>query len=89
MKTITISWKPLDANRTLYSIDGSPVGEDNIGFDEILKTVRSNRKIQVTLQIRGTSSLGGESLIDSLPFSDRFNELTEALGENNLIFEFS
>jgi len=89
MKTITISWEPVAANHTIYSIDGSAVGEDNIGFDKILETVRSNRGIQVTLKIRGMSSLGGESLIDSFPFSDRFDELTEALGENKLNFEFS
>ncbi|MDX6576014.1 MAG: hypothetical protein QOE96_1967 [Blastocatellia bacterium] len=91
MKTITVTWKspPADARRTLYYVDDCAVGEGDAGFEKILDAVRSHKNIQLSLKIPGISSLGGGSLIDSLPFNERFEELMEALGENKLIFEFS
>ena len=77
-----------DPPRVMYYVDDSPVGEDNSGFDRILDLIRSRKNIQVTLKIDRTSSLGGGSLVDSLPFRERFNELREELGENKLIYEF-
>jgi hypothetical protein len=90
MKTITISWEvvPTDVHDVMYFIDGSLVGEDDVGFDKILDTIRTHKNIRATLKIRSVSSLGGETLIDSFPFRKRFDELREALGENELIYEF-
>jgi hypothetical protein len=89
-KVLTLRWKliPGDPPHTMYYIDDSPVGEDDNGFDRILDVIRSHKNIRVILKIQSISSLGGSSLKDSLPFRERFNELREALGENQLIYEF-
>lgn len=89
MKTMTIRWEHPrgDLAHVTYYIDDSPVGEDNLGFDQILDAIRSNKNMSATLRIRSVSE-GGESLIASLPFRERFTELTEALGENRLIYDF-
>ncbi|MGA9365508.1 MAG: hypothetical protein WBW16_14185 [Bacteroidota bacterium] len=90
MKTMTVRWEhaPGDIHHVMYFIDNSPVGEDDEGFDKILDTIRTYKNIQVTLIIQHTPS-GGNTLEDSLPFRERFDELIEALGKNKLIYEFA
>ena len=87
---MTIKWEHPggDPAHVMYYVDDSPVGVDNEGFDRILDAIRLNNNVQVTLRIRNVS-VGGESLIDTLPFRERFNELREALGHSKLIYEFA
>jgi hypothetical protein len=90
IKTTTISWEFVagDTHRVMYFLDDAPIGEDNEGFNRILDTLRTHINIRVILKIQSVSSLGGNSLIGSLPFRDRFNELREVVGENKLVYEF-
>ncbi len=91
MKKLTIRWEPVpqDPLRTIYYVDDVPVGEDDSGFDKVLDAIRTHKNVGVTLKIGNAGSLGGSSLQNSFPFKKRFNELTEALGENKLTYEFS
>ena len=90
MNTIIIKWKTTSGspNDTIYYINDSQIGVGNEGFDKILEIIRVNENIKVVLKIAHITSLGGDSLIDILPFKDRFNELKEVLGTNKLIYEF-
>ena len=90
MNKMTISWEmnPGDPPHTIYIVNGLSVGEDNPGFDKILDMIRSSEKIEVILKINQISSLGGDSLINTFPFKDRFTELRKALGKNKLVYEF-
>ncbi|MGI0484855.1 hypothetical protein ACN4EK_05405 [Pantanalinema rosaneae CENA516] len=72
----------------LYYVDDFFTGEDNAGFDKILEMVRLSKDTQATLKINYINSLGGDSLINSFPFRDRFDELRDALGQKKLIYEF-
>jgi len=89
LKSITIRWEVVPGNpaQVMYYVDDSPVGRDNEGFEQVLDAIRSNKNVQVSLRIRNVS-VGGESLIASLPFRERFTELREALGENKLTYDF-
>lgn len=71
-----------------YFLDGADIGNDDTGFDNLLSAVRSRPGTHVVLVINQPGSLGGRSLIDSLPFKQRFAELTALLGPNDLTFEF-
>ena len=77
-----------DPPNTIYFVNDSKIGTNDIGFDKILKIIRLNKKIKVVIKISHISSLGGHSLINTLPFKDRFDELKNALGTNKLIYEF-
>jgi hypothetical protein len=90
MERLTIRWEsvPQDPQRIVYYVDDFAVGEDDNGFDKVLEAVRTYKNRGVTLKIGNAGSLGGGSLIDGLPFRERFNELAEAAGEDNLIYDF-
>jgi hypothetical protein len=89
-KTMTIRWElaPGDIHRVMYFIDDSPVGEGDEGFDKILDRIRLHKNIQVTLKVQDLALAGG-SLIDSFPFRERFNELSEELRDNSVRYEFA
>ena len=90
MKTITITWKISTGtpSHIIYYVDGTPVGEDNAGFDNVLSEIRVHKKIKVILKISTISSLGGDDLINTFPFKARFDDLKKALGGNKLVYEF-
>ena len=91
MKTLTIRWEPAPGNpeRTKYYVDETEVGDDDAGFDKIIELIRSDQDVEVILKIQGLhSALGGGSLRDSMPFGQRIEELTEALGANQLTYDF-
>ena len=90
MESLTISWERVagDAARTTYYVNGSPVGEDDAGFDQVLESVRSHKDTRVVLKILQVSSFGGESLMDTLPFSKRFEEFRSSVGKKGYQYEF-
>jgi hypothetical protein len=90
MMTLTVRWDylPGDPPKVAYYIDDAAVGEDDSGFDRILQMIRSQKDVQVTLSIRQLNALGGQSLRDSLPFGKRFDELSEAAGDNKIVYDF-
>jgi len=90
MKSIRIRWETTQGNlsHNVYFVNDSPVGEDQIGFDKILDLIKINKEADVILQIRQISSLGGNNIVDTLPFKDRFAELKKALGSRSLTYEF-
>lgn len=90
MDKIIIKWETTFESPTnpTYYINDSQIGVGNEGFDKILEIIKANKSIKVVLQIEHISSLGGDSLLDILPFKDRFNELEKMLGTNKLIYEF-
>lgn len=90
MDKIVIKWETTFGSPTnpTYYINDSQIGVGNEGFNKILEIIKANKGIKVVLQIEHISSLGGDSLLDILPFKDRFNELEKMLGTNKLIYEF-
>lgn len=72
-----------------YVLDGTDIGDDDTGFDKLLSAIRSRPGTRVVVMVDQPGSLGGRSLIDSLPFKDRFTELTALLGPNSVTFEFA
>ncbi|HEY5602066.1 MAG TPA: hypothetical protein VIM41_03075 [Gammaproteobacteria bacterium] len=90
MNRLTISWETTGAGSVpvMYYVDGVAAGLDNSGFDVVLDQIRARRNVQVVLQIRHMPSLGGDSLINCLPFKDRFEEFRESLGGNQFIYQF-
>ena len=85
-----VSWSadPAFPGHVTYYMDTVSVGIDDVGFEALLSEIRSRPGIRVVLVVNQPGSLGGQSLIDSLPFKDRFAELTSLLGPNDLSFEF-
>ena len=91
MTTLVISWKPSVevSDRVAYYVDGIAVGEGEVGFDHVLDRVRSVPDARATLSIR-TGALGGGSILSSLPFRARLDELREAMGgDDRIVYDFS
>lgn len=91
MASVEIRWEPVPGNPSdvRYYVDDSPVGEGDAGFDAVLSTLRSRTDSDVVLKVERQSSLGGDDLIDTLPFGKRFNELREAAGDARILYAFS
>ena len=87
MDQLTIRWEST-SGRIVYFVDDSPVGEDDVGFDRILDVIRSKSDVKVVLRMSQAGSLGGASLTNSLPFGNRFGELSALAGPNRLSFRF-
>jgi hypothetical protein len=89
-RALTIRWDEElgDPPTITYYVDGSPVGQGDVAFDEVLEAVRASAGATVKLSIRSSVSLGGGSLVDSLPFGARIDELRAAAGEGRIIYEF-
>jgi hypothetical protein len=89
MESLTIRWEKSagEAARTTYFVNDTAVGEDDGGFDKVLETIRSQKDAKVILKIVSISSLGGESLVGSLPFRKRFEEFRSSVGTKGYVYE--
>jgi hypothetical protein len=75
---VTIRWETKgDAVR--YFVDGEPVES----FDDLLERVAAGPEEPVMLRV-SELGLGGEDLVDSLPFAARMGELQARLGSRRL-----
>jgi hypothetical protein len=90
MESLTIRWEGCagEPARTTYLVNDTAVGEDDSGFDRVLEIIRSQQDAKVILKIVSISSFGGKSLIDTLPFSNRFEEFRSSVGAKGYVYEF-
>jgi hypothetical protein len=75
---VTIRWET-EGDVVRYFVDDEPVET----FDEVLERVAAGAEEPVTLQV-SELGLGGDDLVDSLPFAARMPELEERLGSRRL-----
>jgi hypothetical protein len=78
---VTIRWQTV-GDRVRYFVDDAPVES----FDDVLDRVAAGPDEPVTLQV-SELGLGGEDLVDSLPFGERMAELEDRLGERELRYK--
>jgi hypothetical protein len=75
---VTIRWET-ERGTVRYFVDDEPVES----FDDVLERVAAGPEEPVTLQV-SELGVGGEDLVDSLPFAARMPEFEERLGERRL-----
>ena len=88
MTSITIEWRDEGDGAIGYRVNDRPVGSGREGFDAVLANIRTHPGAKVTLKNRAWG-LGGQDLAATTPFTDRFPELLEALGERGLTWNLS
>jgi hypothetical protein len=91
MGDLTIRWEiiPGHPEQIIYIIDGLVVGNNDAGFEEVIKIVsKSEPNRRVVLKTNNIAGLGGESFESSLPFSARYDEFKNALGAKGLLVDF-
>jgi hypothetical protein len=86
---IAIRWQPsaVPGEQVVYLVDDGPVGADDAGFDRVLDALRARPGAKVVVVLDQPGSLGGESLIGSLPFARRFKEFEALVGSGRVSFE--
>ena len=78
---MTIRWET-ERGTVRYFVDDEPVAT----FDDVLERVAAGPEEPVTLQV-SQLGVGGEDLVDSLPFAARMGELEERLGDRELRYK--
>jgi len=90
MRSMTVAWEhvPGPPACTAYFADDLPVGEQDAGFDAILESIRVRQIDTVILKSCGMVSTGNLSMVETLPFAARFEELERARDGLRIVFDF-
>lgn len=91
MDDLIIRWETIPGHpeQVIYIVDEQVVGDDNAGFDEVIKILNKSEHIRrVILKTNNVAGLGGESFESSLPFNARYEEFKKAMGEKALMVDF-
>lgn len=76
---LKISWSNSEVgNDVIYYVNEAEVGQGDAGFNIILSAVKENPELKVVITMTKVTSLGGDSLRNTLPFSARYDELVRA-----------
>ena len=90
MKELIIRWEINEKapGQITYFVNDQVAGYGDAGFDEIIKMLEKNSKIEkVVLKPGSGGSLGGESFGKTLPFGARYNEFKKVIGKRVLLIE--
>ena len=89
MKEMIISWTGTEGKDLQYFVDKKPVGNGDEGFEKILAILKKDRQAAwVVIKVDAITALGGQSAEETLPFGNRYDEFTKAVGTRSLITRY-